>query len=120
LVDAPCSSERHVLLNEAELAKWNLKRPLKIQTEQISLVNSAARQVKVGGILVYSTCAVTSVENDSVMEAFEKLHPQWTRVENLENAQFKGLERTCYGFQILPDQSEGAGPIYFSKWVRNG
>jgi 16S rRNA C967 or C1407 C5-methylase (RsmB/RsmF family) len=70
LVDAPCSSERHLLHDEEEMAVWGPARPAKNAQRQVSILLSAARLLRAGGRIVYSTCALTPRENDDVVQEF--------------------------------------------------
>ena len=132
LLDAPCSSERHVLQDEKYLAQWSPARIKTLSMEQWALLSSAYRMLKDNGILLYSTCALAPKENDEVIERLFKkfdncvhLSFQSEKYQNLKNDEAKlqlftdnvslpDFERTKYGYQILPDKQNGAGPIYFS------
>ena len=132
LLDAPCSSERHVLQDEKYLAQWSPARIKTLSMEQWALLSSAYRMLKDNGILLYSTCALAPKENDEVIERLFKkfdncvnLSFESEKYQNLKNDEAKLLlftdnvslpdfERTKYGYQILPDKQNGAGPIYFS------
>lgn len=70
LVDAPCSG-LGVLARRAE-ARWR-KEPSQIgelAALQSKLLDNAARMVKPGGVLVYSTCTISREENQDQIEAF--------------------------------------------------
>ena len=127
LLDAPCSSERHVIADPKYLNTWSLSRIKTVTMEQWALLSSACRLLEVGGILLYSTCALCPQENDEMIEKlfkkFNKKDDVFTlleaspRVEEIEsccNIVLPGFEKTKYGYQILPDKEGGAGPIYFS------
>ena len=132
LLDAPCSSERHVLQDEKYLAQWSPARIKTLSMEQWALLSSAYRMLKDNGILLYSTCALAPKENDEVIERLFKkfdncvnLSFESEKYQNLKNDEAKlqlftdnvslpDFERTKYGYQILPDKQNGAGPIYFS------
>ncbi len=127
LLDAPCSSERHVIADPKYLNTWSLSRIKTVTMEQWALLSSACRLLEVGGILLYSTCALCPQENDEMIEKlfkkFNKKENVFTlleaspRVEEIEsccNIVLPGFEKTKYGYQILPDKEGGAGPIYFS------
>jgi len=127
LLDAPCSSERHVYLDEKYLKDWSLSRIKTVTTEQWALLSCAYRLLEPNGIILYSTCALCPQENDEMIErlykkfnkngdAFELLNPD-PKVEEIQefvNINIPGFEKTKYGYQILPDVQNGAGPIYFS------
>jgi 16S rRNA (cytosine967-C5)-methyltransferase len=77
LLDAPCTGtgtfRRH------PDARWRLKpSDLAVASSlQRALIRSAAQQVKVGGLLVYSTCSLETEENEAIVEGFLREHPEW-------------------------------------------
>lgn len=121
LLDAPCSSERHVLQDEKELAKWSPARIRQVTTLQWSLLSSAYRLLKNGGFILYSTCAINESENDKMIERLLSKFDGVQIRNDLANEcncvlgnEFPKAVSTKYGNIILPDVSGGAGPIYFS------
>lgn len=123
LVDAPCSGERHLLENVEELSQWRLSRSEKLAQRQYALLTAALLAVKPGGIIVYSTCAISPLENDGVVERLLKKKDGFkvtasSEVRKIAGSQ-KGVEETRFGIQILPDVCEGLGPIYIAKLQRD-
>ncbi len=113
LLDAPCSGERHLLKSPKELEKWTVKRTKRLAAGQYSLLCSALLAVKPGGQIVYSTCSISPFENDEVIKKL--LTKKLDMVElNLPELNLPGLEKTEFGYILLPDKS-AAGPIYFSR-----
>ena len=112
LLDAPCSSERHVLQSPPHLAQWSPARAKNLAVQQYALLCSALDALRPGGELIYSTCALDERENDQIIAKL--LKKRKNQVEIIPYLSPLG-ERTQYGWHILPDQSTGAGPIYFSK-----
>lgn len=112
LADVPCSGERHLLENNTELKKWTLKRTRNLAVRQFSLLSSAWLACKSGGRIVYSTCSISPMENDAIIEKLldrrsaKVLRPEWI-------SQRDDVELTDYGYQVLPDKT-GYGPMYFS------
>ena len=53
LLDAPCSSERHVISSPKYLAEWSLSRIKTVTSEQWALLSSAYRLLEPNGILLY-------------------------------------------------------------------
>ena len=127
LLDAPCSSERHVIADPKYLNTWSPSRIKTVTTEQWALLSSAYRLLSPGGILLYSTCALCPEENDGMIErlykkfnkakdAFSLVEPD-PKVEEISaftNISLPGFEKTQFGYMIMPDKQNGAGPIYFS------
>ncbi len=114
LLDAPCSSERHVLADPAELAKWSEGRVTRLAQEQYALLTSALLALKPGGRVVYSTCALAAAENDGVIERLFEKGRHRARVERFELP--RGAP-TRHGWQFLPDRDE-AGPMFVARLVK--
>lgn len=127
LLDAPCSSERHVLADEKYLSEWSPNRIKTLAMEQWALLSSAYRLLVPGGYLLYSTCALCPAENDQVVARLFKKFDDCQLVFKDERPSIKEdfssyckmdvvpvPERTEYGFHILPDQKEKCGPIWFT------
>jgi 5-methylcytosine rRNA methyltransferase NSUN4 len=67
LLDAPCSSEKHVFNSPPHLAEWSASRVRQLRERQYGLLSGLLLALKPGGRLVYSTCAVTPEENEAVL-----------------------------------------------------
>ena len=133
LLDAPCSSERHVIADPKYLNVWSPSRVKTVAMEQWALLSSAYRLLRKGGYLLYSTCALASQENDLMMERlvkkfrkegsdsfeFVEPKPQMEQISHCASFTLPEYEKTQYGYQILPDKAGGAGPIYFSLIHKN-
>jgi 16S rRNA (cytosine1407-C5)-methyltransferase len=113
LLDAPCSSEAHVLGKAAALAAWTAARPRFLARRQWALLSAAFRLLAPGGSLVYATCALTEEENDGVAR---RLPEKYGSTVELDEPDFCEGEKTAYGRIILPDQNEGAGPMYVARF----
>lgn len=111
LLDAPCSSEGHVINSPPHLKAWSPGRIRSLAPRQFSLLCSALEVVKPGGIIVYSTCALADEENDMIMERLYKKRSGRFALDLPDN--IPG-EKTRMGWHILPDRS-GLGPIYLSR-----
>jgi 5-methylcytosine rRNA methyltransferase NSUN4 len=110
LLDAPCSSERHVLADSKELSLWAPGRSKALAVSQFTMLASALDIVKVGGLVVYSTCALSKLEND---ENIRKLHQKRPGRFELLRPEFPFGEPTEFGWQVLPDNT-GWGPFYLA------
>tara|TARA_X000000950_G_scaffold128193_1_gene160218 strand:+ start:2069 stop:3361 length:1293 start_codon:yes stop_codon:yes gene_type:complete len=84
MLDAPCSNTG--VIQRRTDVKWRLQ-PKDIENcakLQLQLLHSAARFVKAGGRITYSTCSIEAAENQMVVDAF--LASQSGRVFRLEKA----------------------------------
>lgn len=78
LVDAPCSGEGMFRKEPQALTEWSENNILLCATRQQEILNNAAKAVKPGGRLVYSTCTFAPEENECVVAAFLNAHPDFT------------------------------------------
>ena len=113
LVDAPCSSERHVIQDEKALAEWTSARPRSLSRRQWSLLSAAFLLLKPGGSLVYATCALSPEENDGPVL---RLLSKYSGDIELDEPDFSPGEKTEYGRLILPDTFQGRGPMYVARF----
>ena len=124
LLDAPCSSERHVINSKNALAVWTSARPRFLSSRQWALLSAVFLMLKPGGSLVYSTCAITPEENDVPVS---RLLMKYKNEVQLDRPDFCEGENTDYGRIILPDQKDGEtgeycslGPMYIARFRKKG
>lgn len=108
LLDAPCSSERHVMKDSKYLSQWSPSRPKRLAVTQYAMLSSALIAVKKEGYILYSTCSINRGENEDVITKLFERHPD----EVEEVAVSNGGEKREHGTLILPDTSSGLGPMY--------
>lgn len=109
LLDVPCSSERHILHSDSHLKKWSPARSKHLAIQAFAMLASALEVVKPGGLIVYSTCALSALENDGVIQ---KMYKKRAGRFELQSLHLPFGEQTRYGWQVLPDTAEGRGPMY--------
>jgi len=96
LLDAPCSSERHVIQAHVkaasagqvadEIANWKSSHTKSLAKTQAALLMTALKAVKLGGKVLYATCSISQEENDNVIErAMEAVKRE--RKKNSDSAQ---------------------------------
>ena len=78
LVDAPCSGEGMFRKEEAAVTDWSQETVEMCARRQAEILHSAARMVKPGGRLVYSTCTFAPEEDEQAVAAFLESHPEFT------------------------------------------
>ncbi|KAI1263272.1 S-adenosyl-L-methionine-dependent methyltransferase [Xylariaceae sp. FL1019] len=138
LLDAPCSSERHVIHAHVkatksgriadEMASWRSGQSKKMAKTQAALLLTALKAVRVGGQVLYATCSLSNEENDGVIEKGmelvqkeqKKFGIKWKLAVCSADLAEKGLadwaEPTRHGWLVLPDHPSGGkwGPLFFA------
>lgn len=75
LLDAPCSGEGMFRKSAEARAQWSPGLVARCATGQASLLDAAARLLRPGGVLAYSTCTFEPEENEAAVMAFLQRHP---------------------------------------------
>lgn len=70
LVDAPCSGTGTIRRNPEIRYSLTPKDLIDLQNKQLAILKNASKLIKVGGLLVYSTCSLEVEENENVVMAF--------------------------------------------------
>lgn len=76
-LDAPCSGLG--LMRRKPEIKYNKQVAdlANLQTIQLAILNNVCQYLKVGGYLIYSTCTLTSQENEAVIDHFLAQHQDY-------------------------------------------
>ena len=84
LCDVPCSG-LGLLAKKPDIRQKTLAEIDQLTQLQAQILDTASRYVKHGGRLVYSTCTINPDENETIVAAFLKLHPEFkaVKVENV-------------------------------------
>ena len=110
LLDAPCSSERHVINDPKYLSLWTPSRPKRLEITQYAMLSSALMAAKENGYILYSTCSINSGENENNIAKLLSRHSDEVDIVDIS---VENSEKRKYGSIILPDSSGGLGPMYF-------
>lgn len=78
LVDAPCSGEGMFRKEETAKGEWSEEAVFLCAKRQASILREAAKMVRPGGILVYSTCTFSPEENEGTISAFLREQEAYT------------------------------------------
>lgn len=81
IADVPCSG-LGIIRKKPDIRYKNLKEMESLPALQEKILETQARYVKPGGVLLYSTCTVLKRENEEVVESFLKRHEDFS-LENL-------------------------------------
>ncbi len=79
LADVPCSG-LGIIRRKPEI-KWNKKEESNLEQIQYSILENAARYVKPGGEVVYSTCTLRRQENEDIIRRFLAEHRAFAPVD---------------------------------------
>lgn len=82
LVDAPCSGEGMFRKDDGAIEAWSVEHVRASAERQGLILDSAAKCVKGGGALIYSTCTFSHEENEGAIEAFLKRRPDFRLVRS--------------------------------------
>ena len=67
LLDAPCSGDGILRKDQAVLEYWSVEDAIRKSGEQLGLLRAAFHMLRPGGALVYSTCSLSTEENERVL-----------------------------------------------------
>lgn len=111
LLDAPCSSERHLLQDETELARFTQSRSKTLSMRQYALLSSAFFAASTHAHILYATCSISPLENDGVIERLIKKRGAHLRLKSIE---LPHGQATRFGWHVLPNSTKDVGPLYLA------
>lgn len=77
LVDAPCSGEGMFRRDPDARNEWNPSSPEGCAKRQAEILDQAAKLLRPGGRMVYSTCTFNNLENEGSIRNFLDRHPEF-------------------------------------------
>ena len=116
LVDAPCSGEGMFRRDPEAASQWNPDAPAGCAARQTAILNDAARMVRPGGKLVYSTCTFNRLENEGTVREFLRAHPDFEP----DAFGLPGVGASRDGcLRLWPHRIEGEGH-FLARFTRKG
>ena len=119
MVDAPCSGEGMFRKEEAAITEWSPQNVLMCAERQQSILENAAKCLKDGGFIIYSTCTYSLEENEMTVDAFLQNHPEFEIIrvrECVEKASADGIkfdgcktENISFARRFYPHKNKGEG-----------
>ena len=120
LVDAPCSG-LGVIADKPDikyrLTDEQIESLLPLQRE---LLENCARFVKVGGLLVYSTCTILPEENEKQVRAFLERHPEFALEPDAGYLPEPLRERCVDGMAQFLSYRDGVEGFFIARMRRKG
>ena len=74
-IDAPCSGEGMFRKDKKMVKAWEEHGPEFFSNLQRNIILQAARMLKPGGLMLYSTCTFDPSENERIIEHLKKEYP---------------------------------------------
>ncbi len=111
LLDAPCSGEGAIRKDDQAMTNWSVASIKEIAAIQKRLIISAFQALKVGGVMVYSTCTLNHFENREVCHFLKTTFGNAVEFESLHNL-FEGAEKSTTedGFlHVFPETYDSEG-----------
>ena len=105
LADVPCSGEGMFRREPETRAEWSPEKAAGCAKRQAEILEEAARLVRDGGRLVYSTCTYNPEETEENVLRFLKKHPEFEP----ESFSLPGAESRNGMLLCLPHQMKGEG-----------
>ena len=116
LVDAPCSGEGMFRRDPEAASQWNPDAPAGCAARQTAILNDAARIVRPGGKLVYSTCTFNRLENEGTVREFLRAHPDF-EPDAFQLPDVGASQDGC--LRLWPHRIEGEGH-FLARFTRKG
>jgi 16S rRNA C967 or C1407 C5-methylase (RsmB/RsmF family)/NOL1/NOP2/fmu family ribosome biogenesis protein len=101
LVDAPCSGEGMMRKGEAARVEWAPELVRGCALRQTTILEQAARLVRPGGRLAYSTCTFNPEENEGTVARFLADHPAFELIEPARQPGFASGRADCLGAEAV-------------------
>ena len=119
LVDAPCSGEGMFRRDIAVFNAYLKRGPENFAPIQASILDSAARMLKKGGYIIYSTCTYSKLEDEDTVLEFLKRHEDF---EIGVLPMYEGFTPSKYidgAVRLFPHKLEGEGH-FVCKLLKKG
>ena len=119
MVDAPCSGEGMFRKEPAAIDEWSAENVQKCTERQREVLENATICLASGGTIVYATCTFSLEENEMMVDAFLKAHPDFeiipvnpeVQAASVDGIKFVGCEceNIHYARRFYPHTSRGEG-----------
>ena len=120
VVDAPCSGSGLFRKDNEAISEWSMDNVALCSQRQQRILADVISSLKPGGVLIYSTCSYSEVENENIAEWLTKentfesckinFQENWGIVETAKN--------NVYGYRFYPDKIKGEG-FFIAAFKKN-
>ena len=106
MVDAPCSGEGMFRRQPEARDEWSENAPRGCADRAMEILEEAAKMLRPGGVMVYSTCTFNDTENEGVLARFLSIHPEF----EIGAFELPGLPSGARGYaHLYPHEIRGEG-----------
>ena len=109
IVDAPCSGSAMMRKSPEARADWKYSKVVSCSKKQLGILDLAYSMLKKGGTIAYSTCSFNEEENEGVILAFRKAHPDAELIDLPDDPTFYRSEKLPEAVHLFPNLFEGEG-----------
>ena len=109
IVDAPCSGEGMFRRDSAVFRAYLGRGPEFFTGLQVGILNEAAKMLKPGGTLVYSTCTYSKVEDEGSLSEFLENHPDFNIDKIKPDFGFEESKILPGTIRLFPHKIKGEG-----------
>ena len=109
IVDAPCSGEGMFRRDSAVFRAYLGRGPEFFTGLQVGILNEAAKMLKPGGTLVYSTCTYSKVEDEGSLSEFLENHPDFNIDKIKPDFGFEESKTLPGTIRLFPHKIKGEG-----------
>ena len=100
ICDVPCSGTG-VMGSKPEIKYKSPKDFTGLYTTQRAIIQAASKYLKVGGVMIYSTCSINKLENESVVGEFIASNPDYRLIEDKTILPFYDEKEGFYMAKII-------------------
>ncbi len=115
LVDAPCSGEGMFRKDHSLITSWMQKDSSYYVPIQKDIVESAWKMLRPGGMMVYSTCTFSRLEDEEIIQHVLNLD---ANAKVIPISQYEGFVSNTFGTKLFPHRVKGEG--HFVSLIQKG
>jgi NOL1/NOP2/sun family putative RNA methylase len=111
IVDAPCSGSGLFRKDNEAISEWSMDNVALCSQRQQRILADVVSSLKPGGVLIYSTCSYSEVENENIAEWLTKENTfESCKIDFQQNWGIVETEKNdVYGYRFYPDKIKGEG-----------
>lgn len=120
VVDAPCSGSGLFRKDNQAISEWSMDNVALCSQRQQRILADVVSSLKPGGVLIYSTCSYSEVENENIAEWLTKENTfESCKINFQENWGIVEIAKNdVYGYRFYPDKIKGEG-FFIAAFKKN-